>query len=82
MSPIDYDYDPAVALMASEEKVQRLSGEVEALTTALADLRSWLSGVQPVDDPDIPGRSYCAICGTSTQRGHRDGCPMVDPVDG
>jgi hypothetical protein len=61
--------DPASVLYDAEQQIKRLRGQ-------LADLRSWLSGVQPIEDTEIPGIFYCAVCQRKIP-GHANGCPAA-----
>lgn len=55
---------------------------IDTLHNQVADLRSWLSGVQPVEDPDVPGRFYCGCCG-HVLPAHLHGCPVPEsPASG
>lgn len=57
-----------VSLEIAEATVRNLQVEVH-------DLRDWLSGVLPVEDPEIPGVLWCAVCGRRIPR-HAHGCPV------
>jgi hypothetical protein len=65
-----------VTLDVSEFRRRRM----EYLSQEVADLKSWLLNVQPVEDPEIPGLYLCGICYrplNSPARQHRLGCPLA-----
>jgi hypothetical protein len=62
-----------VTLDVSEFRKRRMAH----LSQEVADLKSWLLNVQPVEDPEIPGLYLCGICYRRTDRPHRVGCPLI-----
>ena len=56
-----------------------LRSEVVRMRTKVEELRSWLTGVAEVEDPEIPGLYLCGICHRplGPHREHREGCPMI-----
>jgi hypothetical protein len=57
-------------------QVKKAKAEVKRVTAENQELREWLSGVLPVEDPDLPGLFYCGICSVKIPR-HTDGCPAA-----
>jgi hypothetical protein len=62
-----------VTLDVSEFRKRRMAH----LSQEVADLKSWLLNVQPIEDPEIPGLYLCGICYRRTDRLHRLGCPLA-----
>jgi hypothetical protein len=56
--------------------VGQVLNELDHLRAQVEQLRSWLSGVQPVEDPDMPGRFFCGVCQHLLSH-HRPGCPAA-----
>jgi len=57
-------------------QVKKAQAEVERVQAEIRELRSWLSGVQPVEDTEIPELLYCGVCYRQLHA-HVEGCPAA-----
>lgn len=76
MAMPDPDSGMAEDLAAAREEAKKFSAQAAALAARVAALESWLSGVLPVEDPEIPGIYYCAVCMKRIPN-HSGGCPAA-----
>jgi len=68
--------EATAAMNVAEYRLQK----IERLQRELRDLSSWLLGVGPIEDPEIPGLYLCGICHARTDRPHKEGCPLAPEI--